>query len=360
MIGQTTDIRIDKEFHALIPPLSTEEREQLEQNIVSDGCRDPLVVWAQQSILLDGHNRHEICERHGIGYAVREIEFDDRQAAFDWIIDNQLGRRNLTPEQTSYLRGKRYNREKRSVGRPENCGQNVPISKTSEVLGEEYGVDARTIRRDGKFADAVDSIAENVGDDAKRVLLSADSKLTKQDVVEIASKPPEEQRAAVEKMAVHYSSESPEWYTPPEIIDRVVKVFGEIDLDPCSNDSSNPNIPASEHFAAADDGLSKTWSGRVYMNPPYGREIVGWIEKLKAEFDAGNTTEAIALVPSRTDTEWFRVLKEFPRCFISGRLNFSGHQNSAPFPSVVVYLGKNLKRFVKAFGDIGDVYQLVK
>jgi 16S rRNA G966 N2-methylase RsmD len=87
-------IKIDPEFQALIPPLAPEERQQLEANILADGCRDPLVVW--NGVLIDGHNRYEICTKHGIGFETVEKEFADRSEAIEWIIRNQFGRRNLT------------------------------------------------------------------------------------------------------------------------------------------------------------------------------------------------------------------------------------------------------------------------
>jgi hypothetical protein len=155
---------------------------------------------------------------------------------------------------------------------------------------------------------------------------------------------------------VHFSSESSEWYTPPAIIDRAIKTMGIIELDPCSNSHEHPNVPALRHFTQEDDGLSQDWHGRVYMNPPYGREIIEWVEYLYREWKSGRVTEAIALVPARTDTEWFRKFRQFPRCFIWGRLKFSGQENSAPFPSMAVYLGRDQERFIDAFEDIGDVY----
>lgn len=128
------EIVIDQEFKALIPPLSAEELAQLEANIVADGCRDPLVVWGipapnpgdhkcyahdeskcsliphddvwhctycehnpalQEYILIDGHNRYAICQKHDIQFDTVEIEFADRSHAVEWIIKNQFGRRNL-------------------------------------------------------------------------------------------------------------------------------------------------------------------------------------------------------------------------------------------------------------------------
>lgn len=158
---------------------------------------------------------------------------------------------------------------------------------------------------------------------------------------------------------VHFSSESADWFTPKAIIKRTVKLFGHIDLDPCSN-SGEPNVPAKRHFTEADNGLAQEWHGRVYMNPPYGRVLPEWVGHLVGEFCKGHTTSAIALVPARPDTDWFRQMRDFPRCFIWGRLKFSGHENSAPFPSMAAYLGPKPNNFAGIFGDIGDIYAWVK
>jgi predicted methyltransferase len=92
------DIKIDAEFSALIPPLTADERKQLEANISAHGgARDPLVVWSKAGklTLVDGHNRYEICTRLDLPFEIEEMRFDDRNAAMLWIIDNQNGRRNL-------------------------------------------------------------------------------------------------------------------------------------------------------------------------------------------------------------------------------------------------------------------------
>lgn len=167
------------------------------------------------------------------------------------------------------------------------------------------------------------------------------------------------ERVVDSKMAVHYSSETPEHYTPKEIVGAVLICLGHIDLDPCSNSKTNPNVPAAQHYTIDDDGLAQSWHGRVYMNPPYGREIGRWVEKLCAEYEAGNTTEAIALVPARTDTDWFDRLIDGYRfhCFVHGRLQFIGNDGNAPFPSAIVYLGTEWGRFYQAFCSFGRVVQ---
>ena len=154
-----------------------------------------------------------------------------------------------------------------------------------------------------------------------------------------------------------YTSKTSEWYTPPEIIEAVLALFGgTIDLDPCSNSKTDPNVPAREHFTQEDDGLSHAWHGRVYMNPPYGRGIAPWISKVREEYEAGRVQEAVVLVKSATDTAWFRILSEkYPRCEVAGRLHFSGCSDAAPFSSTIFYLGERVQRFVEVFGGIGVI-----
>jgi N6-adenosine-specific RNA methylase IME4 len=91
------NIIIDPEFKALIPPLAPEELAQLEANILQDGCRDPLVTW--QGIIIDGHNRHAICTKHDLPFKTATMKFEDRDHACAWMLENQLGRRNLTDDQ---------------------------------------------------------------------------------------------------------------------------------------------------------------------------------------------------------------------------------------------------------------------
>jgi hypothetical protein len=96
-------IRIDPEFQSLIPPLTPDELAQLEANLLDDGCRDRLVVWRQSGTLLDGHHRHEICRQRGIPFKVTPLDFADRNAALQWAVLNQMGRRNLSDDQRAVL-----------------------------------------------------------------------------------------------------------------------------------------------------------------------------------------------------------------------------------------------------------------
>ena len=185
-----TMLEIDREFQALCPPLQSEEREQLEVSLVTEGCRERLSVWNDGThvLLLDGHNRYAICTQHNIPYELHLIDLDSREDAINWIIANQLGRRNLTPEQKSYLRGKRYNLEKQSQG-----GDHKSKSKNDtlmrEKLAEEYVVSPATITNDGQFATAVDTLEAQVRQDIRDTILRRqdreEGKITKQQAMHV-------------------------------------------------------------------------------------------------------------------------------------------------------------------------------
>ena len=99
-------LRIDPEFQSKIPSLTEEEYQLLEENILRDGeVLSPLIVW--NGYIVDGHNRYRIVQEHPeIRYTVYEKEFSDRYEVIAWICCNQLGRRNLTPQQKKYLIGR--------------------------------------------------------------------------------------------------------------------------------------------------------------------------------------------------------------------------------------------------------------
>ena len=157
-------ITIDREFKNLIPAISDEERKQLEENIIEHGgARDPLVVWrdSDRDILIDGHNRHEICTRLGLEYSVEAMEFASRDEAADWIDRNQLGRRNLSRQDYKLLLGRRYNRAKKAEGgRADRTFGEGKLStpKTAEKLAREHGVDEKTVRRAGQYQAAAEKL----------------------------------------------------------------------------------------------------------------------------------------------------------------------------------------------------------
>lgn len=186
------EIKIYTELENLIPPLTQEEEINLETSLLKEGCREPLIVWVKgnERILVDGHNRFRLCMRNNIPFKVKVKEFDDILDVKNWMLGNQMSRRNLSPLQMSYLRGLRYENEKLSVGRQKGkiikTGQNDQInSLTSEKLAEEYSVGEKTIRRDAKFTQGLTRLA---GDNQKIrwAILSGQIQAKKSTVTDLA------------------------------------------------------------------------------------------------------------------------------------------------------------------------------
>jgi len=207
------EIIIDSEFESKIPPLTDEEFEQLEANILEEGAViHPLILW--NGILVDGHNRYHIVERYPqIKYTTYDKHFDDRFAAIAWICRNQLGRRNLTPEQKKYLIGKQYEAEKATHGgerhiehddhgRFTSSSQNGNLrskEKTCERIARENGISKNTVIRAEQFSKAVD-IAEEAVPGIRQEILSGDIKPTERELSAIARASPEERSELVDQL----------------------------------------------------------------------------------------------------------------------------------------------------------------
>ena len=128
------NLKIDPEFQSQIPPLTDDEFKQLEENILKEGkLISPLIVW--NNTLVDGHNRYAILQKHPeIYFSTMPLPFESREEVLAWICKNQLGRRNLTPEQKKFLIGKQYSVEHRKPG---GNGNNQYTATTQEAVQEE-------------------------------------------------------------------------------------------------------------------------------------------------------------------------------------------------------------------------------
>ena len=125
------NLKIDPEFQSQIPPLTDDEFKQLEENILKEGkLLSPLIVW--NNTLVDGHNRYAILQKHPeIYFSTMPLRFANREEALAWICKNQLGRRNLTPEQKKFLIGKQYSMEHRKPGGNGNNQHTAAAKKTA-------------------------------------------------------------------------------------------------------------------------------------------------------------------------------------------------------------------------------------
>ena len=247
-------LTIDPEFEGKIPPLREEELKQLEENILADGVViNPLIVW--DGVIVDGHNRYRILQKHPeIQFTTYEKQFSDRYAAIAWICKNQLGRRNLTPQQFKYLIGLQYEAEKCSSNYNGNrftsldksrCVQNEHTYKperTAERIARENNLSGSYVRRAEHFAKGVDA-AEKVAPGIKQEILSGSIKPTEKAVAAIAKAPPEERPALVQQLRQAKETEKQEEKPKPrrsaaetlqairDISANMLQSNGEIDAD---------------------------------------------------------------------------------------------------------------------------------
>ena len=224
-------LKIDPEFQGKIPPLTFEELNQLESNILRDGrIINPIIVW--QGLIVDGHNRYTIAKKHPeIPFTVHEKAFANRYEAIIWICKNQLGRRNLTPEQKKYLIGKQYEAEKSAKGGDrkskvsQSTGQNGPLideHPTRKRIAAENGVNDSFVKRAEQFSKGVDAAEEAVPGTRQKVL-SGEVKPTAADIASVARAPPEERPALVAEICKPKKPKpqkptAPKQKTPPAVV----------------------------------------------------------------------------------------------------------------------------------------------
>jgi hypothetical protein len=160
---------------------------------------------------------------------------------------------------------------------------------------------------------------------------------------------------------VHVSNNSGnnEWYTPPEYTGSARECMGGIDLDPASCEIANRTVGATTYYTLEDDGLSKPWYGRVWLNPPYSRELVKqFCQKLIDSLP--HIEAACVLVNNATETGWFQVMGRRCNgiCFPRKRIKFlcpAGMRGSPLQGQVILYFGKDEKLFSSIFSKFGFV-----
>ena len=174
-------VTIDAEFAALCPKQTDEELAYLEGSLLDEGCREPIIYWKSPgNPILDGMTRFNICEKHDMNTPLKPMELPDRHAAICWILRNQLGRRNLTDAQRTLAMGRLFNEQKNGHGgdhKSQKPLENKDGSKyqsdtlidTAAKIAKEEGVGVATVKRAGKAADAVDTLAAKAPAVAKAI-----------------------------------------------------------------------------------------------------------------------------------------------------------------------------------------------
>lgn len=189
---------IDDEFKNLISPLSPREYFQLEENILTDGCINPIITW--NDVIVDGHNRYEICKKHNIPFKTMAMFFESRDEVIAWICKNQLGRRNISDETRKYLIGRQYESEKKLVSNPTGFNQyfeddsdvkKFKKHRTAVKIAKENHIASTTVQKYSQYAHAIDKIQNRAPKIAEHIL-NGQYKVSHNNIVQISNLPNED------------------------------------------------------------------------------------------------------------------------------------------------------------------------
>jgi phage N-6-adenine-methyltransferase len=342
-------MKIDTEFKNLIPPMTPEEKTLLEKNIqASKGCLAPLVAW--DDTLIDGYHRYDICTEHSLPYEVKQLSFQSRDEAKVWIIENQFGRRNLQPYQRAelalelekFLPKCKLGRPVKHIGNDSEI-RNISQMPRSEELSKLAGMSTATLYQAKR-------VKEKAPEEMKEKLRTGEISINQ----------------AFKAVSVHVGQNSGEneWYTPKSYIDAATKVLGKIDLDPASSDKAQETVKATTYYTKETNGLTKPWTGRVFMNPPYSSDLIGkFTSKYVGHVKAKDITAGIVLVNNATETTWFQELAQVSKmiCFPSKRIRFLNLVGTVGAPlqgQALLYAGQAGQQFAEVFGELGFIGEI--
>ena len=307
---------IDPEFRDKIPPLTEDEFTLLEENILSDGAVfSPLIVW--DGTILDGHNRYEIIQKHPeLTYAVHSLSFANRFEALSWICKNQLGRRNLTPQQKKYLIGQRYEAEKMAHGAGDGFRgnqhtqvvtvQNEPlpsVHKTRAQIANDTSTSESYVMRAGWYAQGVDA-AEEALPGIKQEILTGAIKPPETAVAAVAKAEPEERPrlAADLKKSKDDKGKKPRpayHKAPPATsrkaeMQRIAEISAEMERDKAPSTEENVLCSLDGEIVSFMELFDRIFQEypRLLSDSHYRQELIQIMQKMKqyiADIEGGRT-----------------------------------------------------------------------
>ena len=316
-----------------LPPLLADDLEGLRMSIAANGVFVPIIIWPKGKVryVVDGSYRKQIADE--LGYDCPEIVRSD-----------------LT-EEDARLMARALNLARRHL----NTGQKREIiadqlretpERSARWIGKMLGVSAQTVtsvRLELESTAQIEQLDRLVGQDGKcrpssLSLLSTD--------------------AEEDAVSVNY-----ERYTPPELMDAIRRVLGEIDLDPASSKEANKVVRAKSFFTRQTNGLKRRWRGRVFLNPPFD-DWPAWMTKLDQELRAGRISQAIVIGPANISA--FRPLLKRKGLLLipDARPKYYDPDSEKlvdpPFGSLVCYVGRRRDQFLAVFGQAGLILQAAK
>lgn len=282
----TQTVKVNEEFKALLDPLMAEERQELERQLIRDGgARDPIIIWKDHGDIVDGHNRYDICIANDLKFKTTEMAFEDAEAVKMWMMENQLGRRNLNPARATYYRGTLYNmlKQKDMAREPSPDGKS-----TSETLAARFGVSEHTIRRDGDIAKGIDTVAkvrniDNVREKLAQIAGRSETSLTKQELGAIGTiKEPDVAAAAV----ANVDTAKAQGMVGPSVVKAAIKVAREAK----GNAAPEKEKPAKKELypvAFAAPAFDMSLAATTAVRPPLSDNAVLYMSVPDEELVAG-------------------------------------------------------------------------
>lgn len=381
------------EYHPvanIFPMMSDDEFAALVEDIRANGQRQP--IYLHEDRIIDGRNRYRACQQLGI--APNVVEWDGEGSLVSFVVSLNLQRRHLNSSQKALLgaeilpmlEAEAKERQRNSIKERDESGRAIPVVQKIEQLDVPHERIPASVEQAAQMVGTnrqYVSDAKKLRDEAPELLERVRSgELTIPQAKEVATKTPGAIREFIGKLddgvkpseafkqvASHQlinSSKSNEYYTPIEFLDSARAVMGGIDLDPASCAEANANVRASTYYTIDDDGFNKPWSGRVWMNPPYGKDEgesesnqSRWVRRICDEYAAGNVTEAVVLVNAVPGNKWFHPLWDHTICFVYRRIHFINGSGAPTHSNAIIYLGRNIARFAEEFGKHGAVVRRI-
>jgi len=239
-----TEISISEQFEHLLPKLTKDERNALEESLQKEGCRDPIVTW--HNTIIDGHNRYSICTKYDIPFKVKKMdEFSDEDAVKTWIINNQLSRRNLTDEQRERFLGILFNTNKKERGGVrDNSGRKSKVHReplistgkeesddTAGMIAKQHGVSRATAKRAAKFATALDRISK-ISPAAEAKIMSGEAKniISRKEIRNLAEAPETEVKKVIKAIEKDAPVKMAKTTEKELLVRQVYRIINDIEI----------------------------------------------------------------------------------------------------------------------------------
>jgi len=366
---------------AALPMLEDDAAASLLADVKAHGLRERIKIWIDQDRetlwLVDGRNRTRAAASAGLkcDSVVEWVSFDADAEVARYVFSLNLERRHLSTSQRAmagarllpmFEEAARARQGARSDLTSAQICTEVRVHRADEEAAAALNTSARSVASAKKVLTDAPELAPLV--DAGQLSVSAAAALAKEDedlrlqvLEEIQSGLAPQKAIAKAKPHVSHNSGDNEWYTPAPFIKAAREAMGGIDVDPASCPLANETVEAAKYYTAEDDGLTRPWVGRVWLNPPYAQPLIRqFCEGLVKRYQEGEVRAACVLVNNGTETAWGQALLSHAAavCFPKSRIKFYSPEGAKSSPlqgQLVAYFGDDAERFAKAFAELGEV-----